>query len=71
MRKLVQLNGEELVETAIAQEPFGPGFPISMVENASRLDVWTSCWEDENEDFTEFRLYRGEELVSTKRVLGY
>ncbi len=40
-------------------------------DEADKMEVWSSSFNDAGEDFNEFRLFRNGERTTTRRVSGY
>lgn len=59
-----------LIAMARREPPFGPGFDESQVSQATRLECWESEWGDPD-DKTEWRLYRGGELLARQQIDGF
>ena len=52
--------------------PFGPGFPVEIVEKTVRLEVWGSSFKDPGDDWCEFRAFDADgNKVGERRVVGY
>jgi hypothetical protein len=62
--------GNELEREATAKAPFGPGFSKETVQKADSMQIWHTSFKDADE-YTEFRLLKGEEVVATARFNGY
>ena len=59
-----------LLEDATATPPFGPAFEPSVVQEADRMEVWGTT-EEAAEDYTEFRLLKGTQVIGVARIPGY
>lgn len=59
-----------LLKEATAALPFGPAFDPTMAQQADRLDVWGTT-EAAAEDYTEFRLLKGNRMIGLARIPGY
>jgi len=46
-------------------------FPEADIDQADRLEVWGSSFNEGSEDCCEYRLMKGKEAIATKRVNGY
>ena len=53
------------------KSPFGPNFSTYQVDNADSMEVWSSSFEDKGEDFNEFRLMKGNEIIENRTISGY
>lgn len=51
--------------------PFGPGFDLPLNSRGYCMEVWGTEINDPGPDYTEFRLFSGEEMVKTERIAGY
>lgn len=71
MRLQHQVEGPQLMAQARREIPLGPGFEEALVCQATRMEVWTSIWHEDSDDRTEFRLFRGEQLLQVRGVSGY
>ena len=49
----------------------GPGLPEEHALDIDALEVWGSSFEDDGDDWTEFKAFRGDIQVGTWRVSGY
>ena len=45
--------------------------PKDKVEESDRLEVWGSDFDDEGDDYCEYRLMNGTEVVWQRRIAGY
>jgi len=66
-----EFTGDKLVPAATEPAPFGPGFTPGEVSEATRMEVWGSSFKDDGDDYCEFRLFKDNELIATRRVEGY
>lgn len=71
MRLRHRIEGLQLKAEARPTIPLGPGFDEVLVAQATRMEAWTSVWHEESDDRTEFRLFRGEQLLQVRFVPGY
>ncbi len=69
MMRLRTVEGPSAMEEAAKPLPFGPGVTDGLGEG-TRLEIWGTTWND-GEDFIEFRVYGGDECLSTVRVVGF
>ena len=60
-----------LLKEAAAAPPFGPAFDPAMVQQADRLEVWGTTEMADGEDYTEFRLLKGDRVIGVARIPGY
>jgi hypothetical protein len=65
------LTGADARLAATDAPPMGPGVRESDALDIETLEVWGSSFNDEGEDWCEFRAFRGETQVGTWRVQGY
>ena len=63
------VEGQAAVQEAQKPLPFGPGLTDGL-DRITRVEIWGTTWDD-GEDFTEFRVYAGDECRATVRVAGY
>jgi len=49
----------------------GEAFDDAPMDQTTKVEVWFSSFNDEGEDYTEFRFYNGDNLIYTKRIKGY
>ena len=68
---IVSTSKGDVTRSAMRSPPFGPDFELAIAEKADRLEVWGSSFSDPGPDFCEFRLFKGDEQIGTKRVDGY
>jgi hypothetical protein len=66
----VLLKPEQILESATRGSPHGPDLPEALAARADRMEVYGSTELDGETPFYEFRLYRGERLLTTKRISG-
>lgn len=59
-----------LLKDATAAPPFGPEFDPAVVQEADRMEVWGTT-EEAPEDYTEFRLLQGTQVIGIARIPGY
>ncbi len=52
---------------------YGPGeaFDNAPMDETTKVEVWFSSFDDEGEDYTEFRFYKGDKPIYLKRMKGY
>ena len=64
---------KEIFQQATSKPPFGAGFSAEQVKDIkpTKLELWGSSFDDQGEDFCEYRLFNGEQMVASKRVGGY
>lgn|SRR5690625_1761323 len=65
------LIGIELVELAASPPPMGPGFANELIQEADRLEIWASTYREAGEDWTDFRLFRGDREVARCRISSF
>ena len=80
MHRAKQNPGLELLQTvtdatalqkaAGSAPPFGPAFDPAIVQEADRMEVWGTT-EAAREDYTEFRLLKGSQIIGVARIPGY
>jgi len=52
--------------------PFGPELSQEETSAYSKMEVWGTMFDPSaNEDYCEFRLFQGDQLVKTVRADGY
>src|SRR5436190_20891734 len=66
----VLLKPEQILESATRGSPHGPNLPEALAARTDRMEVYGSTELDGETPFYEFRLYRGERLLTTKRISG-
>jgi hypothetical protein len=44
---------------------------VTIPNEATRCEVWSSSFKDEGSDFNEFRFFNDDKLIKTNRVNGY
>src|SRR5437763_12281159 len=66
----VLLNPKQILESATRGSPHGPNLPEALAARTDRMEVYGSTELDGLSAFYEFRLYRGERLLTTKRISG-
>lgn len=65
-------EGPAAKQQARQGQPFGPGFPESVVSVTERLEVWASSFTDAGGDYCEFRAFDAEgKPVGTRQISGY
>lgn len=70
MELLTNYSGPLLERPATSGPPLGPGFTAEEASRADRLEVWVTTAE-EDVDFTEFRLMKGDRLIGIRRIKGF
>lgn len=62
--------GAGLFLELLTADPFGPRFPIDLVERADRYELLASPVSDwpEGGEWREFRLYEGDRLIAERRL---
>lgn len=68
---LVQTYKKTMRETASSHPPFGPAFTDEQINQADKLEVWGSSFNDPGDDFCEFRLMKNNKIIFSKRVDGF
>lgn len=68
---LYKVIKEQLELFASKEPPEGPGFNTELVAKADCMEIWASNITDSGEDWTEFRLLRGGQVIAQRRVEGY
>lgn len=53
------------------RQPFGPGFPQELADQAEAMEWWGSSIMDGGADWNEFRLFVGDEVIARRRMAGY
>jgi hypothetical protein len=48
-----------------------PRFDNLSILKADRLDIWASSFDDEGPDHTDFRLMKGDEFITSSKMMGY
>lgn len=74
MPHLIQTHAtpEAAQEVAKTREPFGPGFPNTVVEKIAKLEVWGSSLKDPGGDYCEFRAFDADgKTIDSRRLGGY
>ena len=71
MRLRHRVEGPQIIAEARRTIPLGPGFEEALIDQATRMEVWVSVWHEESDDRTEFRLFRGEQLIQVRCVPGF
>lgn len=71
MAYLHKVIDHDIETVACAEPPEGPGFDAETVKKADRMEVWATTATDTGEDWTEFRLFSGEQLIAKQRIAGY
>jgi len=71
MHKLNEVQGNDLVSAATQQPPFGPGFSSEQAEEADKLEVWGSSFNDPGPDYCAFKLLKAGEVVAERTVGGF
>lgn len=66
-----QVEGAGLIAEATRAAPLGPDFDEAVVRQATRMEVWISTWHEDVDDRTEFRLYRGDQLLRVRPIVGF
>lgn len=66
-----EFSGDKLIPAATEPAPFGPGFSPADASDATRMEVWGSSFSEDGTDYCEFRLYKDDQLLGTRRVEGY
>src|SRR5205085_5457052 len=66
----VLLKPEQILESATRGSPHGPNLPVALAARTDRIEVYGATELDGDTPFYEFRLYRGERLLTTKRISG-
>ena len=67
-----ELQGKDMMTTATAKPPWGPGFTPTQVSKADRLKVLFSSFKDEGEDFTIFQLVDiNGHVLNQEQIGGY
>lgn len=51
--------------------PFGGGFDEREAEEADRMEVWCSRFDDPGPDYNVFRLVKDDMVIAERRVVGY
>ncbi len=63
---------QDVPKMAMELPPFGPGFDRATAEDAVRMEVWCTSFNDPSPDFTEFRLFNAKgEQYAQGQVDGY
>lgn len=66
-----EANTEAFMQEA-CRSPFGPKFDKITAARAAKMEVWGSSFNDDGEDFCEFRLFNEKGTqIATKRVTGF
>ncbi len=60
----------DLQKAVVTVPPFGPAFDPTAVQEADRMEVWGTT-EIAREDYTEFRLLKGTQIIGVARIPGY
>lgn len=69
MPKLVVAYTKDVERIATKKPPYGPGFPKDVAEQADRLEAWRSwVYDAKPVKGTEYRLFKGSELLASKVV---
>jgi hypothetical protein len=68
---LISTYDQEMGRKIATCEVFGPRFSDEEVDKSDKLEVWGTSFDDEGDDYCEFRLLKENEIISTKRVDGY
>ena len=69
MIHLRSVEGPTAIHEAAKPLPFGPGL-AGHLDGVTWLEIWGTGWKDA-EDYTEFRVYAGNDLLHTIRAAGY
>jgi len=56
---------------AKTEPPFGGGFTIEQAEQADKMEIWGSGFNDIGDDFCDYKLFKNNEVIENKRVTGY
>jgi hypothetical protein len=67
---LRRLAGPEAQAAALQPQPLGLGLDRDAVSRLTRLEVWGTTFAAPH-DYTEWRLYEGDQLLSVIRMEGY
>ncbi len=67
---LQQTITKDVTAEAQVLPPFGAGFTAKEADGADKLEVWCTNFND-NEEYVEFRLFKEDRLIRTKRIEGY
>ncbi len=70
MQLRIVWEGADSKKRAQVMPPMGPGMEAECTALATRLEQWASEWGDP-EDKTEWRLYRGGELLARQQIEGF
>lgn len=57
-------------QEATTDPPFGPGFDVALARQADSLEVWGTT-DEAPEEYTEFRLLKGGQVMGVARIPGY
>ena len=66
-----KLYGADARLAATEARPMGPGVAENTALDIDILEIWGSSFEDANEDWCEFRAFKGGEPLGVWRVQGY
>jgi len=61
----------DMVKEGTQKPPFGPQFDAKDFEGADRMEVWASSFSDAGDDYCEFRIMNGTEILKRKKVNGF
>lgn len=64
------VRGRALFTQASFNPPFGPGFEKEIIEASDRMEIWMSNFEEAT-DYVTFKLFKDEQLISSKTLNGY
>jgi len=75
--KTIQLDND--LEISKAWYQFGggelkankDGLTMEQIQDADKIEVWATSFNDEGPDYCEFRLMKKDQVISSKRVDGY
>lgn len=63
-------EGQKEIALAL-KDPFAPQFPAHCIEQADRLEIWSSSFSDPGEDWDDYRLFADGEKIDCHRTKGY
>jgi len=58
------------IEAAL-ESPAAPQVDPAIVAEADKLEVWHTSFNDPGPDYNEFRLYKGDKLLASRKQYGY
>ena len=64
-------NKKQILEMQNDYEMWKPEFPDTMIDMADRLEIWCSSFNDAGEDFCEYRLMLGDNILDQRKVAGF